>query len=80
MAKKVCLRLRDLASGRGTNFTQPMTNIFGQLCKCQNQNGKRAGDLNMGLGRDSIGLKLTGVHFREHFRAQFRCKIHLGAF
>ena len=33
-----------------------------------------------GQGRDSIGLKLTGVHFRAHFGAHFRCKIHLGAF
>ena len=30
-------------------------------------------------GCDSIGLKLTGVHFRAHFRVHFRCKIHLGA-
>ena len=27
------------------------------------------------LGCDSIGLKVTGVHFWAHFR----CKIHLGA-
>ena len=32
MAKIVCPTLRDSASGRGGNFTQPRTNFFGQLC------------------------------------------------
>ena len=32
MAKKVCPRLRDPASGRGVDFTQARANFFGQLC------------------------------------------------
>ena len=31
MAKKVCPRLRDPASGRKGDFMQPRTNIFGYL-------------------------------------------------
>ena len=32
MAKQVFPRLRNPASGRGGEFTQPMTTFFGQLC------------------------------------------------
>ena len=32
MAKNVCPRLRDTASGREGGFTQPRTNFVGHLC------------------------------------------------
>ena len=32
LAKKVCPRLRDLATAPAGGITQPRTNIFGQLC------------------------------------------------
>ena len=31
--KKVCPRLRDLATAPAGRITQPRTNFFGQLCK-----------------------------------------------
>ena len=35
LAKQVCPWLRDSASGRRGDFTQPGTNFFGHLCKSQ---------------------------------------------
>ena len=34
LAKKVCPRLRDLATAPAGGITQPRTNFFGQLCTC----------------------------------------------
>ena len=47
VAKKVCPRLRDLC--HGGEFTQPRTNVFGQLCMCPRlawQQGKQGTTLS----------------------------------
>ena len=50
MAKKMCPRLRDSASGRGGDFTQPRTNFFGHLCTfCQSMHEENNCSLDRAL-------------------------------
>ena len=55
--------------------SSPSTSSGGRRPPCQRCSCYGRSSRSEIQGRDSIGLKLTGVHFRAHFR----CKIHLGA-
>ena len=86
MAKKMCPRLRDSASGRGGDFTQPRTNFFGHLCTfCQSMHEENNCSLDRALpcqcpsGHAVMRVREKGmVRLREikNISSLLLCSIH----